>query len=121
VEEIVIREKKKNNAIDAQCRIATIIGGFELPEKGPLLNALKSVFKRRELVWETRAFKSHSDANQLWAAGVKSLLIGPGDIKYAHAPQEAISFGQVVQAAEIYADIIFEYFIAGAGNQDTFK
>ena len=112
VEEIVAKAKKKNDAVNARCRIATIIGGFELPEKGPLVKAIKSVFKQRDLPWAPQAFKSHSDANQLWTAGVKALLIGPGDIKYAHAPQEEISFGQVVQAAEIYADIVLEHLTA---------
>ena len=121
VEEIVIQERGKNNAIDAQCRIVTITGGFELPEKGSLVTALKSVFKQRKLSWTPEAFKSHSDANQLWTAGVKTLLIGPGDIKYAHAPQETISFEQVVQAAEIYADIIYEYLIANTANENALR
>jgi len=111
VEEIVIQEKNKHKTIDAEYRFATITGGFELPEKGSVVNTLRSVFKQRSLDWSPQAFKSHSDANQLWTAGVKTLLLGPGEIKYAHAPQEAISFGQVVKAAEIYADFIFEYVI----------
>ena len=108
VEEIVIEENNKYRTIDVEYRFANIIGGFELPEKGSAVKTLRSVFKQRALNWSPEAFKSHSDANQLWTAGVKTMLLGPGEIKYAHAPQEAISFDQVVKAAEIYADFIFE-------------
>ena len=109
VEEIVIEENNKYKTIDVEYRFANITGGFELPEKGSVVNALRSVFKQQALDWSPESFKSHSDANQLWSAGVKTLLLGPGEIRYAHAPQEAISFKQVVKAAEIYSDFIFEY------------
>jgi acetylornithine deacetylase len=106
IEGLVAEAKKRYPTINAECRIATIIGGYELPEKGPVVNALKSAFEHRALAWSPQAFKSHSDANQLWAAGVKSILFGPGDMEYAHAPHEAVSFRQVTQAAEIYVDMM---------------
>jgi hypothetical protein len=51
-------------------------------------------------------FPSHSDANLLWAAGVKPILLGPGQLEHAHAPEERVSFPQVLQAAEIYLDLM---------------
>ncbi|MBN1848851.1 MAG: M20/M25/M40 family metallo-hydrolase [Deltaproteobacteria bacterium] len=106
VEEIFAKEKKRHQAVEGECRIATMIGGYELPEKGPVVNALKSIFNERAWEWSPRAFKSHSDANQLWAAGIKTLLFGPGSIEYAHAPQEAVAFQQVIWAAEVYKDLM---------------
>jgi acetylornithine deacetylase len=113
VEEIFTKEKEKHQTIEGECRIATMSGGYELPQKGPVVNALKAIFEERAWTWSPQAFKSHSDANQLWAAGVKTLLLGPGDIEYAHAPHEAVSFGQVAQAAEIYKDLMIRI---GAGS-----
>ena len=106
VEEIFAREKGKHKAIHGECRIATIIGGYELPEKGPVIMSLKSIFKERAWVWSPQAFKSHSDANQLWAAGIRPLLLGPGNIEDAHTPNEAVSLGQVVKAAGIYTELV---------------
>ena len=51
-------------------------------------------------------FRSHSDANRLWAAGVKPVLLGPGKLERAHAPDECASFSQVCLAAQIYLDTI---------------
>ena len=106
VEEIFAREKGKHKAIHGECRIANIIGGYELPEKGPVIMSLKSIFKERAWVWSPQAFKSHSDANQLWAAGIRPLLLGPGNIEDAHTPNEAVSLGQVVKAAGIYTELV---------------
>lgn len=48
------------------------------------------------------AFTSHSDANQLWTAGVKPVILGCGRLEKAHSPDEDVSFEQVLGAAEIY-------------------
>ena len=71
-----------------------------------LIMSLKSIFKERAWVWSPQAFKSHSDANQLWAAGIRPLLLGPGNIEDAHTPNEAVSLGQVVKAAGIYTELV---------------
>ena len=44
-----------------------------------------------------------SDAATLAAAGIPSVLCGPGDIAYAHSADEFVPIAEVVQAAEIYA------------------
>jgi acetylornithine deacetylase len=70
-----------------------------------LVEGLKSLYDERGILWDPQAFRSHSDANRLWAAGIKSILLGPGQIEKAHAPEESISFSQVLQAAELYAGL----------------
>jgi acetylornithine deacetylase len=42
----------------------------------------------------------------LWISGVKPILIGPGQLQMAHAPDESVSFNQVQWAAELYRDLI---------------
>ena len=44
-----------------------------------------------------------SDAATLAAAGIPSVLCGPGDILYAHSADEFVPIAEVVQAAAIYA------------------
>jgi len=42
----------------------------------------------------------------LWAAGVKPILLGCGELEKAHAPEESIELSQVELAAEIYLDLM---------------
>jgi acetylornithine deacetylase len=56
--------------------------------------------------WQPGVFRSHSDANQIWTAGIKPILLGPGSLEMAHIPEESVSFAQVCTAAEIYLDLI---------------
>ena len=67
-----------------------------------MIEALKASFSQQALSWEPLAFPSHSDANQLWMAGVKPIILGCGRLEKAHAPDEHVSFEQVLGAAEIY-------------------
>jgi len=102
LEEVVANSRKDVAPLDAIIRFTTIDAGYELPEKGPIVETLKEVYTRRALPWQIEAFRSHSDANRLWAAGIKPLLVGPGKLEHAHAPDESISFLEVQQAADLY-------------------
>ncbi len=53
-----------------------------------------------------------SDAATLAAAGIPSVLCGPGDIAYAHSADEFVPIAEVVQSAAIYARA-WELFAAG--------
>jgi len=106
LEELVDRFSEKNSQIDTSIRLATVEGGYELPEKGTVVEALKTVYAKHSQPWDPHPFPSHSDANQLWASGVKPILLGPGQLAKAHAPEESVSFQQVVIAAELYRDLI---------------
>jgi acetylornithine deacetylase len=83
----------------------TIDLGFTLPEKGLVVERLKEIYSKRSLPWKPAPFVSHSDANQLWQAGVRTILLGPGQLKKAHAPDESASFRQICLAAEIYYEL----------------
>ncbi len=47
---------------------SNVHAGYELPEKARFVEVLKRVYAERQLPWEPQAFRSHSDANLLWAA-----------------------------------------------------
>ena len=106
LEEIVERARKESPQIDTTIRLTTIEAGYELPDKGLVVEALQDAYSRHAIPWKPQAFPSHSDANQLWAAGVKPILLGPGQLGKAHAPDESVSFQQVTLAAEIYRDLL---------------
>jgi len=108
LEEGVAEQKGRYPGVDVGVNVTTIDAGYALPEKGRLIDALKTVYDRRGLLWAPEPFRSHSDANQLWAAGMKALILGPGRLEYAHAPQEEVPFDQVALASEIYAELMVE-------------
>jgi acetylornithine deacetylase len=106
LEQIVDRSRKENPQNNATIRFVTVHDGYELPEKGPVVQALQSLYKKHSLAWAPQAFSSHSDANRLWISGVKPILLGPGQLQMAHAPDESVSFSQVQFAAELYRNLI---------------
>ncbi len=106
LEQILIQERQENTNFDGALRFATIHAGYELPEKWPMVEALKKVFVKNSLPWAPQAFRSHSDANLLWAAGMKPIILGSGQLEKAHAPDESVSFSEVVQAAQLYLDLM---------------
>ena len=105
LEEIVARDGEVNKPVETMLHFDTIDSGFTLPEKGLVVERLKEIFSRRSLPWKPTPFVSHSDANQLWQAGVRTILLGPGELKKAHAPEESASFRQICLAAEIYYEL----------------
>ncbi len=106
LEEIVARNRPENPCLNAVVRFPTVHSGYEIPDKGPLVETLRSVFRRGGLDWNPNAFRSHSDANILWMAGVKPILFGPGQLEKAHVQEESVPFSQVCTAAQIYADLL---------------
>lgn len=106
LEQIVDLNRKNNPQNNATIRFVTVHDGYELPEKGPVVKALQNLYKKRSLAWTPKAFSSHSDANRLWISGVKPILLGPGQLQMAHAPDESVYFSQVQCAAELYSDLI---------------
>jgi acetylornithine deacetylase len=60
--------------------------------------------------WPPAAFPSHSDANLLWAHGIKPILLGPGSLAKAHVPDESIGEEEILTAAEVYYQLMFTLF-----------
>lgn len=106
IEEILAREREDGDPLEKSVRFATIDAGYEIPEKGPIVEAVKTAFKEQGLAWAPGPFPSHSDANRLWEAGVRPVLLGPGELEHAHVPEESTSFEQVCKAAELYHRLI---------------
>ncbi|MFH1981008.1 MAG: M20/M25/M40 family metallo-hydrolase [Pseudomonadota bacterium] len=104
--EDICQGEKVADGLNARFRNTTNEAGFILPEKGPVVEALREAISAQGLSWQPGAFPSHSDANQLWGAGIKPIVLGPGHLSQAHTEDESIAFSQVLQAATIYRDLI---------------
>jgi acetylornithine deacetylase len=117
LEEIFRKYCEKHSRIDCLFKIFTIDSGYELPSRGTAIDMLKRIYAKKHIPWTTDTFRSHSDANQLWAAGIKPVLLGPGRLEMAHTPDEYTSFREVCKAAEIYTALILE-FADGLGKSE---
>jgi acetylornithine deacetylase len=106
LEEMVERYAEKSPSLDTTLRFSTIHGGYDIPPKGGFIETIRSVYQSHTLQWAPQAFRSHSDANIFWEAGIKPIIIGPGQLEQAHAPEEAVSFDQVCRASHLYYDLI---------------
>jgi acetylornithine deacetylase len=77
--------------------------GYNLGTNNRLAQILREVYPRIGLSLQMDAFRSHSDGNLFFAAGVKPLILGPGSLETAHTPDERVIFEEVSSAARIYA------------------
>jgi len=112
LEEIVTLQSLPHKRIEVVFRTETIDAGYEIPEKGPASDCLRAAFSDHGLPWKTDVFRSHSDANQMFASGAKPILLGPGRLEKAHTQDESVSFREVRTAAEIYLDFVKRLFAA---------
>ncbi len=102
IEEIIAAKQAERASGPAEVRFHTIQDGYDLPLKGAVIESLQKIYTSLDLPWKPTAFPSHSDANLLWAHGVKTILLGPGSLTKAHVPDESVEEKEVVTAAEIF-------------------
>ena len=102
LEELVEAEEKRGSMPGSYISFHNIDSGYELPVRGALVENLRQILVTRDGSFEPTAFRSHSDANLLWNAGIRPLVLGPGQLEKAHTSDESISFSEVAAAAEIY-------------------
>ena len=91
--------------LDAYLQFEGTYSGYQISKERPLVKKLKETCNKMSLPWKPQDFRSHSDGNILWAAGVDPIIMGPGQLEKAHTPEESISFLQVVQAARLYLNL----------------
>lgn len=102
LEQLVEEADESIPGLDAYIRFENTQSGYRISPKRPLVKKLKEVYKKLSIPWEPQDFRSHSDGNVLWAAGVDPIVLGPGRLETAHTAEESVDFPQVVQAAKLY-------------------
>jgi len=109
LEQLVADGRSRDPDLDVSLRFTEVHSGYQIPDRGPILDRFREAFARNGLVWVPTPFQSHSDANQLWSAGIKPLLLGPGRLEKAHSADESVSFAQLCQAARLYLDLLLHW------------
>lgn len=88
--------------LDLQVSFDFASRGYQLETPNAMAELLQDIYPRlgRPLNWD--AFRSHSDGNLFFEAGVNPLILGPGLLEVAHTPEEQTPFDEVAAAARIY-------------------
>lgn len=89
--------------LDLEVSFAFASSGYTLADDNDLARSLMDIYPRLLLSLRSDVFRSHSDGNLFYEAGVSPLLLGPGELEVAHTPDERTFFSQVLGAARIYA------------------
>jgi acetylornithine deacetylase len=82
--------------------------GYNLGTDNHPAQVLREIYPLLGRPLHLNAFRSHSDGNLFFAAGVKPLILGPGSLENAHTPEERVGFEEVSAAARIYAALCLE-------------
>lgn len=83
--------------------------GLETSPNAPIAVAACHALHRMGLDATPCGVAFGSDASKLSAAGIDSILFGPGSIDQAHAAVEYVDIDQVRQATEFYYDLMMEF------------
>ena len=89
--------------LDLKVNFSYASGGYNLGNDNGLGRILHTAYRHLGLPLRLEAFRSHSDGNLFFAAGVKPLILGPGFLETAHTPDEQVIMNEVTAAARIYA------------------
>ncbi|AKJ64897.1 M20 family metallopeptidase [Kiritimatiella glycovorans] len=101
---------EESRASRYEIEFPTLADGFRVDPASELPRTLRRVLEGSGRAWSPAAFASHSDANLLYDAGCRPVVLGPGRLADAHTRDECIDFEQVVAASEIYAGVLSELY-----------
>lgn len=76
LEQLVEAADERTTGLDAYIRFESTQSGYRISPKRPLVKRLREVYKKLSLPWKPQDFRSHSDGNVLWAAGVDPIILG---------------------------------------------
>lgn len=82
--------------------------GYDLGSDHRMAQIIREIYTSLGQEHRFDAFRSHSDGNLFFAAGVRPLILGPGSLETAHTPDEQVRLDEVVSAARIYTALCLE-------------
>lgn len=103
INRIVAQADKYVPGLDLKVSYNFASPGYNLGEEPELKQILNTAYRELGLPMRLDAFRSHSDGNLFYAAGIRPLILGPGFLETAHTPEEQVVFEEVAAAAHIYA------------------
>jgi acetylornithine deacetylase len=105
LEDLVASSSRKTPLLETEISVEENQAGYRISPETSIVKTLRQVYDSLSLPWEPTDFRSHSDANILWTAGIAPVILGPGRLEEAHTPDESVSFTQVLEASRIYLNL----------------
>jgi len=85
------------------------LASMATPPDAPIVRIAQEAVRRIDGQRTIRGVAFGTDAAELSAAGIPSVVLGPGDIAQAHTSDEYVEIQQVVKAAAIYREIMLTF------------
>lgn len=83
---------------------------FDVPHNAPICKALETAYEEAlGKKAQYYGFAAVADAAFLNLAGIPTIILGPGNLQVAHAPDEHVEIDELVDAAKVYAMAIAEW------------
>jgi acetylornithine deacetylase/succinyl-diaminopimelate desuccinylase family protein len=77
---------------------------YNVPQESPICRVLESAFHQAlERTAPIYGFAAVSDASFLNAAGIPTVIMGPGNLVVAHGPDEYVEIEELLDATKVYA------------------
>jgi acetylornithine deacetylase/succinyl-diaminopimelate desuccinylase-like protein len=110
IEEVLAAVRERHPEIDILVGTPDDKGtGLDTPADDPLVRLAETTVGAVLGNGEAIGVPYGTHASALSAAGVPSIVLGPGSISVAHSPDESVPLEEVGLAAELYARIAFAY------------
>jgi acetylornithine deacetylase/succinyl-diaminopimelate desuccinylase-like protein len=87
-------------------RTLVVDPAFAVELGAPVVVAVQKALARRGLLSDPAGIACGTDASKMAAAGIPSLVFGPGSLKQAHTADEWVDLGSIREAASIVADAV---------------
>jgi len=112
IDQLIEAAREQAQATHPRCELSFenlywATGYANLPED-PLLVPLHRAYNVTGIDWEPAAFRSHSDGSLFHQKGSLPIICGPGRLEVAHTRHEHVSLQETLQAARLYAAMIYE-------------
>ncbi len=74
-------------------------------EDASIVQAAQAACRRQGLICEPMGLTYWTDGGHMAACGIETIILGPGDIAFAHGPNEHVPMAELSLAIDIYSDL----------------
>ncbi|MGI6630890.1 MAG: M20 family metallopeptidase [Bacillota bacterium] len=109
----LMQDVERKYQIDVKCQKMQHFNPWAISHDHPLVKQVKDSYAK--IFGGEPACSGvnyYAEVEMLASNGIPSILFGPGDITLAHSPNEKVNIQEVIDAAKVYALLLYHYAIA---------
>jgi len=106
----LIRTLEAEQQITVDLRKSQHFNTWKISKDAPVVNLLAWAYAtvlRNEPVFA--GFPGYCEVEMFAASGIPSVVFGPGSLNRAHRPNERVKVGEVIDAAQVYAQVAYDF------------